>query len=174
MALNETVAKNILAELNSLSSEDFVESVGSAIITSLSIFEKVDEEEKMTGFDMEKLKLLLDSLNATKKTYKEQADAKIKADKEAKKAAATAAGTEYAKTLNEGDIVRYYKSSDKKYHLAKVIQQKAGAKRLAVIIADSDTDSIKRHLMFSSLDTTYVATDEDRALFDDVALEATA
>ena len=111
------------------------------------------DETKLVDVDIEALKGAIDTLTEHKKETAQLVKDNEKAKKEVEKKAASVDGEKYAKSLNEGDLVIYKKSTDKKfgYVVGTSLGVKEGGKTIRVQLFESDTDTDKRSVKFASV-----------------------
>ena len=111
------------------------------------------DKTKLTDVDVDALKFAISALTEHKKETAQLVKDNEKAKKETAKQAASADGEKYAKSLGEGDLVIYRKSTDKKfgYVVGTNLGVKEGGKTVRVQLFESDTDTDKRSVKFASV-----------------------
>ena len=111
------------------------------------------DETKLVDVDVEALKFAISALTEHKKETAQLVKDNEKAKKEVAKQAASVDGEKYAKSLGEGEIVIYRKSTDKKfgYVVGTSLGVKEGGKTIRVQLFESDTDTDKRSVKFASV-----------------------
>ena len=111
------------------------------------------DETELVDIDIETLKGAIATLTEHKKETAQLVKDNEKAKKEIAKQAASVDGEKYAKSLSEGELVIYKKSTDKKfgYVVGTNLGVKEGGKTIRVQLFESDTDTDKRSVKFASV-----------------------